>query len=318
MVVPAAIFLAFNVGGQGSSGWGIPMATDIAFALGVAALVARALPPALRLFLLALAIVDDIGAILVIALFYSEGVAFGWVAGGAGVVVTAYLIQRSGVIFPPLFVGFGACLWFVLHESGLHPTLAGVVMGLLVPTQAALDQDAVAARRHELLDVSNAAAVGRTRRIARQSVSPMEWLEHGLHPWTSVAIVPLFALANAGVSLSGSALGDAARSSVAWGVLLGLVVGKTVGITGFAWVAARLRVADLPPGASWRQLTGTAALAGIGFTVSIFITGLAFDRAELVDEAKIGILAASLLATLVATGILLRPAQRRRAGKDQA
>jgi NhaA family Na+:H+ antiporter len=310
MVVPAALFFALNPSGDAGDGWGIPMATDIAFALGVAALVARSLPSGLRLFLLTLAIVDDIGAILVIAVFYSSGVAFNWLGVAVVVLAGAYALRRAGVVFPPYFVALGAAIWLALHEAGVHPTLAGVAMGLLAPAQAPLDRDVVEASRDELLDVWTPAAARRTSRMARQSVSPMEWLEYGLHPWTSLLIVPVFALANAGVSLSGSALGDAVASSVTWGVLIGLVVGKTVGIAGFAWLAVRLGVAALPTGGTWRQLLGTAALAGIGFTVSIFITGLAFERADLVDEAKIGILAASVLATVLAAAILVRAPSR--------
>jgi NhaA family Na+:H+ antiporter len=183
-------------------------------------------------------------------------------------------------------------------------------MGLLAPARPDMGPEAVASRRDQLLDVHSPQAARQTSQLARRSVSQMEWLEHGLHPWTSLGIVPVFALANAGVSLSGSAIADAVSSPVAWGVLLGLVVGKTVGIAAFAWVATRLRIATLPAGATWRQLVGTAALAGIGFTVSIFVAGLAFDRADLVAEAKIGILAASVLATIVASVVLLRAPSR--------
>jgi NhaA family Na+:H+ antiporter len=305
MAVPAAVFLVLNLGGTGSAGWGIPMATDIAFALGVAALVGRSLPPGLRLFLLALAIVDDIGAIVVIAVFYSSGLELSWLGGGLALVGLVYVLRRAGIFYPPLFVAIGAAMWVALHECGVHPTLAGVAMGLLAPARPAMDPADVAARRDELLDLHDPRAARRTSQLARSSISQMEWLEHGLHPWTSLGIVPLFALANAGVSLSGSSLGDAARSPVAWGVLAGLVVGKIVGITGFAWLATRTGVAVLPVGATWRQVTGTAALAGIGFTVSIFVTGLAFDRSDLVAEAKIGILAASLIATGLAAVLLL-------------
>jgi Na+:H+ antiporter, NhaA family len=306
MVVPAALYLAFNPSGDAARGWGIPMATDIAFALGVAALVARSLPAGLRLFLLTLAIVDDIGAIVVIAVFYSSGVAFEWLAAAVALVGGAYLLRRAGVIFPPFFVAFGAAVWLALHEAGVHPTLAGVAMGLLAPASARFDPQDVAARREELLDVWTPAAARRTSALARQSVSPMEWLEHGLHPWTSLGVVPLFALANAGVSLSASDVGDAVGSAVTWGVLVGLMLGKTVGITGFAWLAVRLGIAALPVGATWRHLIGTATLAGIGFTVSLFVTGLAFERPDLVDHAKIGILTASALATALATVILVR------------
>ena len=276
MLVPAAIYAVINAGGPGSRGWGIPMATDIAFSLGALALVARSLPASLRLFLLTLAIVDDIGAIVVIAAFYSSGVELLWLGVAGAAVGAAVVLRRARVPVAPLYVGLGVAMWLALHEAGVHPTLAGVAVGLLVPT------DKVGA-----------------------------W-EGRLHPWTSLAIVPLFALANAGVSLSTSALSDALSSSVAWGVALGLVIGKPLGICAFAWGATRLGVAALPQGATWRQLVGTGAVAGIGFTVSLFVARLAFHRNDLIDEATIGILAATVLTLLMATLILMpRPGTRR-------
>jgi NhaA family Na+:H+ antiporter len=310
MVLPALLYLALNRGGDGGRGWGIPMATDIAFALGVAALVARGLPSALRLFLLTLAIVDDIGAILVIALFYSGGVEPEWLVAAVLVLAAAYGTRRLGIVFSPVYVVFGVGLWLALYESGVHPTLAGVAMGLLVPVQPTLTRQIVSSRADEMLDVFSPEAAQRTRKMARLSVSEAEWLQHELHPWTSLLIVPMFALANAGVSMSAEAMSDAIRSPVTWGVVLGLVVGKTVGISGLAWAACRLGIAELPSGARWSQLVGVAALAGIGFTVSLFITGLAFSDPGLVDQAKMGILAASLLASGVGAGVLLVLAPR--------
>jgi NhaA family Na+:H+ antiporter len=315
MAVPAALYLVVNPTGPDMRGWGIPMATDIAFALGVAVLVGRRLPASLRLFLLTLAIVDDIGAILVIALFYAGGIA--WVPLAAAVVLVgaAYAVRQAGVLFPPLFVVFGALVWLALHESGLHATLGGVAMGLLAPTRPHLSREIVLSRRDELLDVFSPGAARTTSRLARLSVSPMEWLEHALHPWTSLVVLPVFALANAGVSLSADVLDDAAGSPVTWGVVLGLVVGKPVGIAAFSALACRLGVASLPRGARWTELVGVGALGGIGFTISLFVADLAFDRSALVEEAKIGILASSLLASL-AGGILLvlssRGRERRR------
>jgi NhaA family Na+:H+ antiporter len=268
MVVPAAIYLTINAGRVGGRGWGVPMATDIAFALGVAALVGRALPSGVRVFLLTLAILDDIGAIVVIAVFYSSGVELGWLTGALAAFVVALGLRRASVS-PAIYVVLGIALWVALREAGIHPTLAGVGVGLLLPT------------------------------------SQTESWEAGLHPWTSLLIVPLFALANAGVTLSASALDDAFSSPVTWGVVVGLVVGKPLGICAFAWLAVRLGVARLPSGGTWRQLVGTAALAGIGFTVSLFVTRLAFTRADLVDQATVGVLAASLLATGGAAVILL-------------
>jgi NhaA family Na+:H+ antiporter len=312
MIVPAAIYLSLNSGGAGQRGWGIPMATDIAFALGVAALVGRGLPSSLRLFLLTLAIVDDIGAILVIAVFYSEGISWTWFVVVV-ILATAYMVRRTGIVYPPLFISFGVLLWLAVHESGIHATLAGVAMGLLAPTRPTLEREIVISRPEELLDVFSPEAARTTSRLARLAVSQMEWLEHALHPWTSLVIVPVFALANAGIPLSPSTVEDAASSPVTWGVLTGLVAGKTFGITAFAWLGCRFRVAALPTGANWTEVIGMAALAGIGFTVSLFVTGLAFDRPELAEEAKVGILAASVLASL-AGAIILVGFRRQRAG----
>jgi NhaA family Na+:H+ antiporter len=317
MVVPALLYLALNAGDQGHRGWGIPMATDIAFALGVAALVGRGLPSSLRLFLLTLAIVDDIGAIVVIAFVYSEGVGWWWL-GVAGVILSgAYVVRETGVVFTPLFVAFGIGIWLALHEAGVHATLAGVAMGLLAPAQPRLSREIVLSRTDELADVSTPKAARVTSRIARLSVSQTEWLEHALHPWSSLVVVPVFALANAGVPLSVDALEQAATSPITWGVAIGLVVGKVVGISAFAWLAWRVGVATLPTGATWRDVIGVAALAGIGFTVSLFVTGLAFEAEGLQDEAKVGIFAASLAATLVGAALLLRR-RSREGGRAQA
>jgi NhaA family Na+:H+ antiporter len=304
MVVPALIYVAIVGDGAGGRGWGIPMATDIAFALGVTALVARNLPSPLRLFLLTLAIVDDIGAILVIALFYSGGIAWGWLAAAAGALLVAYVIRAFGIVFTPVFVALGIGMWLGLHESGLHATLAGVAMGLLTPAKPTLDREIVVDQAEDMLDVYSPQAARSTSRMARLAVSQLEWLLHGLHPWTTLAIVPLFALANAGVALSGGALTEAATSRVTWGVVIGLVVGKTIGITGASWLACRVGVASLPTGARWRGMIGVAALGGIGFTVSLFISELAFGASHLADDAKIGILAASVVASVLGATVL--------------
>ena len=306
MAVPALLYLAVNRGGDGAAGWGIPMATDIAFALGVLALVARTLPPTLRIFLLALAIVDDIGAIVVIAVFYSATIDGAWLAAGVGVVLVVLGLRQVGLSLTPVFVLLGAGLWLALHASGVHATLAGVVMGLLAPATPRLGREIVRGRSEELLDVFSPKAARATSRLARMSVSELEWLEHGLHPLSSLLVVPVFAFANAGVSLSVSQLETALTSPVTLGVVVGLVVGKIVGITGAAWLACRLGWAELGQDVVWRQVAGVAALGGIGFTVSLFITGLAFDSDQHVADAKVGILAASLAASLLGAVILRR------------
>jgi NhaA family Na+:H+ antiporter len=274
MVVPAALYLVLNAGGDGGAGWGIPMATDIAFALGVLALLGDRVPSGLQVLLLALAIVDDIGAIAVIALAYTDDLAPAWASAAVGGLAVYGFLWRAGLRFPPVYVVLGLGVWFATLESGIHATIAGVALGLLTP------------------------------------VATGERVEAVLHPWTSYVVIPLFALANAGIPLSADVLGDAVGSAVTGGVVLGLVVGKVVGVLGASWLAVRIGLSDLPDGVGWRHLTGMAALAGIGFTVSIFISGLAFDDEALVDQAKLGVVAASVVAACLGSALLVRAGRR--------
>jgi Na+:H+ antiporter, NhaA family len=308
MIAPAAIYMAFNAGGVGSKGWGIPMATDIAMAVGVVSLMGSRVSPSLKLFLLALAIADDIGAIVVIAVFYTKDIGGGALLAAAGLVVVVAMMRRGGITSIAPYAVVGAALWLALHESGVHATLAGVVLGLMTPTQPIRRPELIDAA--ELADVSSYESARQTVTAARESVSVVEWLEHQLHPWTSFVIVPLFVLANAGVPLSGAAVSDALTSSVAGGIVVGLVVGKFVGIAGFTWLASRLRLARLPEDATWSGILGVSALAGIGFTVSIFITDLAFAGTSLDDQAKIAILAASVLAAAIGSALLVTLSRR--------
>ena len=304
MLVPALIYTAINGGGDGAAGWGIPMATDIAIAVGVLSLLGRRVAPSLKLFLLALAIVDDIGAILVIALFYSGDIRLDALALAAGIVVLVGLVRRAGVRQFAVYVLLGVGLWLALHESGLHATLVGVILGLMAPTRPIRQRRFI--DETALTDLSSAEAARETMVLAKESVSVVEYLEHLLHPWTSFVILPIFALANAGIPLSAQALSDAASSPITYGVVAGLVVGKLVGVTVFTWLATRLRIGVLPAGARWRDVVGVATLAGIGFTVSIFVAGLAFDDPALQNEAKVGILFASTIAATVGSFILFR------------
>lgn len=283
VLLPGAIFLLLNAGEDTARGWAIPMATDIAFAVGVLALLGKRIPPGVRLLLLSIAIVDDVIAIVVIALFYSGGLQLDWLIGAIGTVGVILLMQRLGVnrIWPYWIVG--AILWVTVLSSGVHATIAGVILGLLAPAKP-IDG------RHVI-----------------------EELEHHLHPWTSLVIVPVFALANAGIFLGGGVLANALGSPLFWGVALGLVLGKIFGISGAIFLASRLRLAKLPDGVESGHVWGIAALGGIGFTVSIFITGLAFSSIALLEYAKIGIFAASLSAALIGSAILLlrtRPGAR--------
>jgi len=310
MVVPAAVYLALNLGRAGEAGWGIPVATDIAFALGVVAVLGRRVPPALKVFLLTLAIVDDIGAIAIIAIAYSGALAFDWL-GAAGLVVLAVLVlRRSNVVYHAVYVALGIGLWLCVYKSGVHATIAGVAMGLLTPArpfQPELEAEEIV----DTIENQPELSTGDVRRVSfliRESVPLAERLEALLHPWTSYLIIPVFALANAGIVLSADTLGSASR--VTAGVALGLVVGKTAGVTAATWVATRLGL-GLPPGVSWGQLVGAAALAGIGFTVSLFVAGLAFGPGVIQDEAKVGILAASVLAAALGATILVAAGRRR-------
>ena len=311
MVVPALIYLAFNTGGPAGRGWGIPMATDIAFAVGVMALLGRRVPPPLKIFLLTLAIIDDLGAIVVIAVVYSTDLAPRYLLVAAAVVAAVAVLRRLDVTYPPIFVAAGVGLWLSLHESGVHPTIAGVLMGLLTPavplqpdfqTQQVVD---ALENRDEL----TAEEVRATAAAIKGSVSIAERVGELLHPWSSYVIVPLFALANAGIVLQRDAL--TGSTPVFLGVGLGLIVGKCVGISGFAWLTIRLGVARLPRGVGWSQFVGTAVLAGIGFTVSLFITELAFTDDHLVAAAKLGILVASTLAAVIGALVLASAGRRR-------
>lgn len=308
MIVPALIYLALNAGGEGTAGWGIPMATDIAFALGVLVLAARHAPSGLKPFILTLAIVDDIGAIIVIALFYASGVSILFLAAAAALCLLMLALRRVGVKATPVFLGLGAFVWLATYESGVHPTIAGVVLGLMAPAESYQRPHAVSAEARRTADLTmddpeppdaDAAQWLRLASLSREAVSPLTRTEHALLPWTSFVIIPLFAFANAGVRLGGEQLADAWASRVTLGVVLGLVIGKVVGISGAAAIAVATRVARLPAGVRMIHIVGASAVAGIGFTVSLFIAELAFDDGSLIAEAKVGILAASILAGLL-------------------
>jgi Na+:H+ antiporter, NhaA family len=319
MVVPALVYLAFNVGGEGTRGWGIPMATDIAFALGVLAILSSGLPSNLKSFLLTLALVDDIGAILVIAVFYSEGISWEALGVAIGLLLLMVGFRRLQIRWTVVYAVLGIAVWLATFQSGVHATIAGVALGLLAPAVPFQRPRAVSeeARRvaddtvdepfppdadaHHWLHLSG---------LSREAVSPLARAEHLLHPWTSYLVVPVFALANAGVVLSGDALSDAITSGVTVGVVAGLVVGKTVGISVAAAVAIKAGVARMPQGVTWAHLFGVAALAGIGFTVSLFITGLAFADTATQGSAKVGILAGSLIAGFLGALLLLRSKRR--------
>ena len=267
MVVPAGLYAIVNASRAGSDGWGVPMATDIAFAVGVLVVLGRRVPPSLKLFLLTLAVADDIGAIVVIAAFYGGDLDLVWLLY-AGVLLVAMAALRRLHVRAGVLVLLGVGVWLATYNSGVHATIAGVALGLLVP--------------------------------ARE----VEHVEERLHPWTSFAVIPVFALANAGVRLADTQLSDGDAVAVAGGIVLGLVVGKFVGIVGFAWLSVRMGVGELPTGVGWLHLAGAAACAGIGFTVSLFVAGLAFDDEVLTGAAKVGILTGSLVSAVVGASLV--------------
>jgi NhaA family Na+:H+ antiporter len=304
MLLPAAIYVAFNAGTDTARGWGIPMATDIAFAMGVAALLGSRVPGPLKVFLLTLAIVDDIGAIAIIAIVYSDHIELRWLVGAAAITVFMVLLRRVRVVYTPVYVVAGALLWWSVFQSGVHATIAGVVVGLITPARPLLGQPDTARLVDSLENRTDLTAddVVEVSLQLRESVSVAERLERVLHPWVTFVIVPLFALANAGVPLSRDSL--RAEPRLLWGIVVGLVVGKTIGITAGTWVAVRSGLGRLPTGVHWRHLVGVAALGGIGFTVALFITDLAFTDQTLVDQAKVAVLIGSAAAALAGAAIL--------------
>jgi Na+:H+ antiporter, NhaA family len=301
MIAPALIYTALNAGGPGADGWGIPMATDIAIVLGAVSLLGTRAPGWLKVFLLALAIADDMGAIIVIAVFYSDGVSFEWLAFAIGMLAIAAII-RTKVPYVRVYVLLGALCWFGLHEANIHPTLAGVAFGLLAPMTPIWSGDP---RTIVLPDDPTPADTARAARRFRDSMPTTQWLIHKLLPWSAFGIVPLFALANAGVYVPADEVGDALSSEVTWGVILGLVVGKPLGITVAVAIAVITGLGRLPKGVTWRYVIGAGALAGVGFTVALFVTELAFGESVEGRDARLGVLIASLVAAVIGAAICI-------------
>jgi len=310
MVIPAGIYLLMQGGGEAARGWGIPMATDIAFVVGCLAVLGDRVPRILRVMLLSLAIVDDIGAILVIAIGYTESInttALFLAFAGLGVV---YTLGRLGVRSFGIYVFLGTLVWFGFHESGVHATIAGVLLGLMTPAKSYLGENTVSdllKRADETLHGGawvnmhhRSDAVRGFTDSVREVISPLEYLEGTLHPWSSFLIMPIFALANAGVHFT---MGDFA-DPVALAIMAGLVIGKPIGIVLFSFLAVKLITKALPEGITWGMLTGGGFLAGIGFTMALFISGLALSG-DVLPIAKVGVLGASALAAVIGVGLLL-------------
>jgi NhaA family Na+:H+ antiporter len=319
MLLPALIYVGFNAGTPEVSGWGIPMATDIAFSMGILYLLGDRVPSGLKIFLASLAIADDLGAVIAIALFYTSEISYLSLLVGAALLALVAVLNRLGVRSPLVYGVFGiGGVWFAFLFSGVHPTIAGVLMAMMIPANMKIDPEKFVARGRAALDrfesTDHPAAhvlSNRTRQealleldvVTDRASTPLQRLETALHPWVSIVILPLFALANAGVVID-SGVGGVIANPVTVGIILGLVVGKQVGVTLFAWMAVRSGVAQLPSGVRWVHVYGVSWLAGIGFTMSLFIAGLAFVDAAHLSMAKVGVLGASTFAGLVGFSIL--------------
>ncbi|MEO8595429.1 MAG: Na+/H+ antiporter NhaA [Candidatus Solibacter sp.] len=320
VVAPALIYSAFNFGGPGSAGWGIPMATDIAFVIGIMALLGGRVPLGLKVFLTALAIVDDIAAVLVIALFYTAQIA--WLGVGGAVVCLLLLAGANymGVRHPLPYLLVGIVLWLAVLHSGIHATIAGVLLAMTIPSRTELNapeflrhcrrilahfETCADNQKNMMNDEEQQVAIEALEDTCEKLQPPLHRLEQGLHPWVTFLIMPLFALANAGIVFSGG-LKDRLSEPITLGVALGLLFGKPLGIGLASWLAVKVGLAALPAGVTWNHIHGAAWLGGIGFTMSLFVSALAFADVELLTMAKTGILAGSLLAGMIGYTILRR------------
>ncbi len=319
MLAPALIYAAFNHGGEAAQGWGIPMATDLAFALGVLALLGSRVPSGLKVFMAALAIADDIGAVLVIALFYTSEIFTGWLLLGAGLLLVLVLFNVLQIESPIPYAFVGTAVWFCFFNSGVHATIAGVLIALTIPSRSRMDpMEFVRWARGkideiEALEVPGAHVLDSPdQQVCAQELSaearwvqaPLQRMEHGILPISTFIILPLFALANAGVTFQGYDIWELLFEPVTLGVLLGLVIGKPLGITAFTWIAVKTKLADLPAGVSWRHVVGAGLLGGIGFTMALFVSGLALRVGILQAEAKLAVLMTSVLAGVIGYVVL--------------
>ena len=318
MLVPAIIYLLFNPSGPTAAGWGIPMATDIAFAVGILVLLAWRIPKNLIIFLTALAIADDLGAVLIIAIFYTQSLDMAFMGVAVGLLGILMLCNQGGIRHPLPYAILGILLWLACLKSGIHATLSGVLLAFTIPARPlytphqfdehldemkkALHSKADHSKEIEtLLDIERMSAIAESLAKASSAVqSPQHRMEHHLSPWVTFGVIPLFAMANAGLDLFKMPFRDVIVQPVTLGILLGLVLGKFVGISGFAWMAVRLNLARLPGGVQWRHILGAAWLGGIGFTMSLFIAQLAFTTSPMLfEEARLGIIMASLTAAII-------------------
>lgn len=320
MLVPAGIFIFLNLGQPGGSGWGIPMATDIAFALGILALLGKRAPLSLKVFLTAVAIVDDIGAVLVIAFFYTDKIVWASLGVAALAMIGLIILNLIGARRVHAYAILGIILWLAFLKSGVHATVAGVLLALTIPATTVIDRKGYLDRTRKFLNQfeeegirDGANFTTYKQRALLQAIengtelveAPLQKLEHNLHPIVAFFIMPVFALANAGVDLRTDIL-SALTSPISIGIILGLVVGKQLGITAFAWLVTKLGLSNMIQGVTWKQIYGASMLAGIGFTMSLFISNLAFSDPVMLTSAKVGILAASFISALLGWFVLSR------------
>ena len=314
MVAPALLYAIFNAGGEGFNGWGIPMATDIAFVVGIMALLGPRIPLTLKIFVLALAIADDIGAVLVIAIFYTAEILITALIIAGVVLVLLVVLNKLGTKSLIPYTVLGIILWLAFLKSGVHATIAGVLLAFTIPASSRYNTQKFSEKVKDLINKFDSTGDHGQNVLSNQErqtdvmaieescqkvLTPLQRFEHGLHPWVAFFIIPVFALANAGVTLAGLDILAALFSPVSLGIIIGLFIGKQFGIFAFSFVAVKLKLASLPEGVNWKNLYGAGILAGIGFTMSLFIAGLAFNDPALLDLSKIGILTGSLLSGVV-------------------
>ncbi|MCP4124789.1 MAG: Na+/H+ antiporter NhaA [Bacteroidetes bacterium] len=313
MIVPALCYVALNINGE-MNGWATPMATDIAFTLGILTLMGKRVPISLKIFLTALAIVDDLGGVLVIALFYTEQIHMSSLLTAGGIFAALMLLNRLRVYKMPLYFVLGIALWLFVYQSGIHPTIAGVLLAISIPARRRFNDPTIfwhklgvgiqlieqepINKSQLFLTESQSYGIDHIYKASSFAKSPVQRLEHLFHPFVAFVIMPLFALVNAGIPLKGDLIG-ALTGSVSLGIIAGLFIGKQIGITLFTWVAVKLKLGELPEDLNWKHIYGLACLAGVGFTMSLFISHLAFTDPVLIQQSKIGILAGSILSGIM-------------------
>ncbi|MFC3560243.1 Na+/H+ antiporter NhaA [Pedobacter jamesrossensis] len=319
MLVPAVIYFLINKGTNADHGWGIPMATDIAFALALLSMASKHIPVSVKIFLSALAVADDLGAVLVIAFFYTDQINFVPLAVGAGFLILLMVGNRMGIRSTIFYLLLGICVWIGFLLSGVHATIAGVLVAFTIPAVTRIDEqiyssnlrklsydfEADIPERGTLITPLQNKTIQKVKTLSMAAETPLQTIEHALHPWVAFGIMPLFALANAGIVIT-SDFFSSLINPVSIGVAAGLIIGKFTGILLFCWVMVRFRISNLPEGANWKHIAGVALLAGIGFTMSLFISGLAFKNPAFIVQAKYGILIASIIAGVLGTVVLKR------------